>query len=100
MRVQNLKTKSNPDAKTDRLALGENGARKEKALDSNFFWGKICLTLFSTFSNKIILEYSSDSGQQYFYRCRETFYLFFPVLFFYPDLAQWKSQLFLKLAMK
>ena len=40
MRVQNLKTKSNPDAKTDRLAPGENGARKEKASDSNFSFGK------------------------------------------------------------
>ena len=77
MRVQNLKTKSKPDAKTDRLAPGENGVRKEKALDSNFFLGKICLTLFSTFSDKIILEDSSDSGQQYFYRCRKTFYPFF-----------------------
>ena len=77
MRVQYLKTKTNPDAKTDRLAPGENGARKEKALDSNFFFGKICLTLFSTFSDKIILENSSDSGQQYFYRSRGIFYPFF-----------------------
>ena len=77
MRVQNLKTKSNLDAKTDRLAPGENGVRKEKALDSNFILGKICLTLFSKFCDKIILEDSSDSGQQYFYRCRRTFYPFF-----------------------
>ena len=77
MRVQNLKTKSNPDVKTDRLVPGENGARKEKASNLNFFWGKICLTLFSTFSDKIILEDSSDNGQLYFYRCRGTFYPFF-----------------------
>ena len=84
MRVQNLKTKCNPDVKTDRLALGENGTRKEKASDSNFFLGKICLTLFSTFSDKIILEDSSDSGQQYFYKSRRTFYLFFLYSFSIP----------------
>ena len=77
MRVHNLKTKSNPDAKMDRLVPAENGARKEKALDSNFFFGKICLTLFSTFSDKTILEDSSDNRQQYFYRSRGTFYPFF-----------------------
>ena len=82
MRVQKLKTKSNPDAKTDRLAPGENGDRKEKASDSNFFLEKICLTLFSKFSDKIILEDSSDSGQQYFYRSCRTFYPFFLYSFF------------------
>ena len=77
MRVQNLETKSNPEAKIDRLALVENGTQKEKASDLKFFLGKICLTLFSTFFDKIILEDSSDSGQQYFYRSGGTFYPFF-----------------------
>ena len=84
MRVQNLKTKCNLDVKTDCLAPGEKGAQKEKALDSNFFLGKICLTLFSTFSDKIILEDSSDNGQQYFYRSCRTFYSFFLYSFSIP----------------
>ena len=94
MRVQNLRTKCNPELKTDRLALGENGARKEKASDSNFFWGKICLILFSTFSDKIVLEDSFDSGQEYFYRSRGTFYPFFLYFFLSRLSTMEKSTIF------